>query len=75
MPPAESIKPPKARNFFRIFNESGYINETIDASVFQRWSSDTAYRAQNLSRWASRRKVNIDTLSGSIRADDPSVVV
>jgi len=51
------------------------INETIDASVFQRWSSDKAYRPQNLSRWASRRKVNIDTLSGSVRADDPSVVV
>jgi uncharacterized protein (DUF2235 family) len=49
------------------------INETIDGSVFERWRSDQAYRPPNLVNWARRRKVNIDTLRGAVRADDPSV--
>lgn len=51
------------------------INETIDASVFERWNSDRNYRPQNLTRWAERRKVNIDKLAGTVRADDPSTMV
>ncbi len=51
------------------------INETIDGSVFERWRSDKAYRPPNLVEWANRRKANMDTLAGAVRADDPSVSV
>ena len=47
------------------------INETIDASVFERWRSDTNYRPQNLADWARRRGVAIEDLHGAVRADDP----
>src|ERR1700738_273060 len=33
------------------------INETIDASVFERWRSDAAYRPKNLVEWAGRKGV------------------
>jgi uncharacterized protein (DUF2235 family) len=51
------------------------INETIDASVFDRWHADRTYRPANLSAWAQRRHVDIGMLKDSVRADDPSVVV
>lgn len=46
------------------------INETIDASVFDRWRNDAAYRPKNLSDWANRRNVDPSTLTESVRADD-----
>jgi uncharacterized protein (DUF2235 family) len=51
------------------------INETIDASVFDRWHADPTYRPANVAAWARRRKVDMATLKDSVRADDPSVVV
>jgi uncharacterized protein (DUF2235 family) len=51
------------------------INETIDASVFERWRQDNTYRPRNLVEWANRRHVDIETLQDSVRTDDPRVVV
>lgn len=34
------------------------INETIDASVFERWRRDPAYRPRNLKKWARRNGVD-----------------
>jgi hypothetical protein len=47
------------------------VNETIDASVFQRWRADPTYRPQNLVEWASRKHVDPALITGSVRADDP----
>jgi len=51
------------------------VNETIDVSVFQRWSADPTYRPRNLVEWAQRKKVDPTQLQTSVRADDPSVGV
>jgi uncharacterized protein (DUF2235 family) len=51
------------------------INETIDASVFERWRADPAYRPTNLVEWAHRKKVDPAQLQTSVRADDPHVSV
>jgi len=51
------------------------VNETIDASVFERWRADPAYRPANLAEWAQRKKVNPAQLQTSVRADDPRVNV
>lgn len=47
------------------------INETIDASVFERWRSMPGYRPENLVEWA--KLVGIDPLSitKDVRADNP----
>jgi len=45
------------------------INETIDASVFERWRTDDSYRPSNLAHWAARRNVDLKTIKTSIRAD------
>jgi uncharacterized protein (DUF2235 family) len=49
------------------------INETIDASVFERWRSDAGYRPSNLAEWATRRRIDPGALTASVRGDDPSV--
>ena len=49
------------------------INETIDASVFERCRSDSSYRPRNLLTWARSRDVT--AIQGSVRADDPNVSV
>jgi uncharacterized protein (DUF2235 family) len=49
------------------------VNETIDKSVFDRWRSVPEYRPQNLSEWATRKKVDPAQLTHSVRADDPTV--
>jgi uncharacterized protein (DUF2235 family) len=49
------------------------INETIDASVFERWRKVSDYRPKNLAEWIERKKVNPATLMQSVRADDPTV--
>lgn len=51
------------------------VNETIDASVFERWRADPTYRPRNLVEWAQRRKVDPAQLQISVRANDPSVAV
>jgi hypothetical protein len=51
------------------------VNETIDASVFERWRADPTYRPANLVEWAQRKKVDPAQLHTSVRADDPRVVV
>ena len=48
------------------------INETIDASVFDRWRNDPKYRPKNLSDWAARYNVRIEDIHGSKLAADPS---
>jgi hypothetical protein len=49
------------------------VNETIDASVFERWRADPTYRPANLVE--QRKKVDPAQLHTSVRADDPRVVV
>jgi uncharacterized protein (DUF2235 family) len=51
------------------------INETIDASVFDRWRCDEKYRPPNLSLWAERHNIKLETLTSIIRADNPSTIV
>jgi hypothetical protein len=51
------------------------VNETIDASVFERWRADPTYRPRNLVEWAQRKKVDPAQLQTSVRANDPSVAV
>lgn len=51
------------------------INETIDATVFERWQSDALYRPKNLVDWATRRGVDLAALNMTVRADDPKAAV
>jgi hypothetical protein len=51
------------------------INETIDATVFDRWRSDETYRPKNLSDWATRRSVDPSTLKQSVRANDGTAII
>jgi uncharacterized protein (DUF2235 family) len=51
------------------------INETIDATVFDRWRVDSTYRPQNLADWASRRKVDPGTLKQAVLAKDATPIV
>jgi hypothetical protein len=50
------------------------INETIDASVFERWRCDATYRPQNLVEWAERRSADPSTLKQSVRAEDATAI-
>jgi hypothetical protein len=51
------------------------INETIDASVFDRWRNDATYRPKNLVDWAKRRSVDPAMVKEPVRADDPKVLL
>jgi hypothetical protein len=51
------------------------INETIDASVFERWRSDPSYRPPGLQKWANAKSVDPAKITTTVRADDPKVVV
>jgi uncharacterized protein (DUF2235 family) len=51
------------------------VNETIDASVFDRWRADSSYRPTNLVEWARRKRVDPALLHSSVRAANPSVTV
>jgi uncharacterized protein (DUF2235 family) len=51
------------------------INETIDASVFDRWRMDPGYRPANLGKWSRAHHADIGAIRSSIRADDPSVAL
>jgi len=46
------------------------INETIDATVFDRWQKDASYRPKNLIEWASRKGVDPSVLHQSVHAKD-----
>jgi uncharacterized protein (DUF2235 family) len=50
------------------------INETIDASVFERWRANPAYRPQNLATWAVRSEVDPASLTASVLASDHAAV-
>jgi hypothetical protein len=50
------------------------INETIDASVFDRWQKDANYRPANLVDWATRHRVEAGSIHDSVRANDLMVV-
>ena len=51
------------------------INETIDASVFERWRKNPGYRPPNLETWAKQHRIDPATLVGSVRADNSSTTV
>lgn len=51
------------------------INETIDASVFERWRRNPAYRPPNLQAWAERFKIDPATLRETVLASNPQIVV
>jgi len=51
------------------------INETIDASVFERWRTNPTYRPPSLIDWSSRKKVDPARIVRSVQADDPTVSV
>lgn len=51
------------------------INETIDATVFERWRKDATYRPKNLADWAQRRGIDPATLTQSVRAQDAKAIV
>lgn len=48
------------------------VNETIDASVFERWQKDAKYRPTNISRWATHYETHPAQLTGSVLAKDPT---
>lgn len=48
------------------------INESIDASVFERVRADPTYRPPNLIEWAKRHNVDVNTLTGSVKAQQPT---
>jgi hypothetical protein len=49
------------------------INETIDASVFERWRANPGYRPPGLARWPKRHGVNPQVFSTTVRANDPKI--
>jgi hypothetical protein len=51
------------------------VNETIDASVFDRCRADTRYQPPNMAEWAKRYQVNPTELRSSVRANDPKTDV
>ena len=51
------------------------INETIDASVFERWRADATYRPPALQSWARSKGIDPAAIVSAVRTDDPSVVV
>lgn len=61
------------RRFFRPIGrlrrpvKGGYsesINETIDASVFDRWQNYPEYRPANLMAWATQKNLSLDRVNG-----------
>lgn len=51
------------------------INETIDASVFERCRQDTSYKPNNLVEWAQRKNVDLPSLNDSVLASKPAILV
>jgi hypothetical protein len=51
------------------------VNETIDASVFDRYRADPNYRPPSMAEWATRYQVDPAELRGSVRANEPKTAV
>ena len=51
------------------------INETIDASVFDRWRRVPDYRPRNLQAWAEKHGVDPASITTAVRANDPNTAV
>lgn len=51
------------------------INETIDATVFDRWRKNPCYRPKNLADWAIKHAVDPATLQNTVHADNPGIAV
>jgi uncharacterized protein (DUF2235 family) len=51
------------------------VNETVDASVFDRWRADPSYRPPSLVDWAHRKGVDPAKLITAVRADFPREAV
>jgi uncharacterized protein (DUF2235 family) len=51
------------------------VNETIDASLFERWRADANYRPPSLADWARRKEADPAKVRRSILANDPKEVV
>ncbi len=51
------------------------INETIDATVFDRCRSNKDYPPPNLASWAKSRGIDPKSIHDSVRADNPTIVV
>jgi uncharacterized protein (DUF2235 family) len=51
------------------------VNETIDASVFDRWRSNSNYRPANVTDWAKRYGIDPNELTASVLASAPTNVV
>jgi uncharacterized protein (DUF2235 family) len=51
------------------------VNETIDASVFDRYRADLNYRPPSMAEWATRYQVDPAELRGSVRANEPKTAV
>ncbi len=51
------------------------INETIDASVFERWRKLSDYRPQNLVEWAERVGADPAQIFDAVLADSPTTTV
>ena len=45
------------------------INETIDASVFQRWRKRDDYRPPSIQSWAEKRSLDPTAIRGSVSVD------
>jgi Uncharacterized alpha/beta hydrolase domain (DUF2235) len=48
------------------------VNETIDASVFERWREDANYRPKNLANWTQVYNADPSKLNTSVMAHDPN---
>lgn len=51
------------------------VNETIDASVFERWRGDPKYRPAGLADWAQRHGVEPGSIMSPVLAHDPRTAV
>jgi uncharacterized protein (DUF2235 family) len=49
------------------------INETIDATAFERWRTDQEYRPPGLEKWSRSKNIDPAKIMSSVRADDPSI--
>jgi hypothetical protein len=60
----------------RLEKEKGFVetvNETIDASVFERWRNDPGYRPPGLVAWAGRQGVDPAALTQTVAIDGTPV--
>jgi hypothetical protein len=51
------------------------VNETIDATVFDRYRADSKYRPPNLVDWTKRYQVDPSALNTAVRANEPKTPV